>query len=283
MRSFESYCASLTRGTREKLQLISPWVARSGDGEILDIGSGTGSVTAALASRFRMRAVTGVELNPAMLDFAQNTHGRAHRNLRFRLSDATVRQSREASVAILSSVLHEVYSFNADSLNAVLRSLRSVRDSLRPGGLIVVRDFVRPEQPNREVILRHHRSDIVDGHDFQSFAMHSHRKVPLDGVSRRGNWIDYKTNLASAYEYLLRKDYHELWKSQLAEHYGFWSAREASAIMRTAGFRVVHCQSIRSEWVTQMRIRNRSTLICPKRTADIVIPPHQILIVGCNK
>ena len=273
-------CASLDRGVAEKIALMAPWVEAGGPGELLDVGMGGGAVSARLASLFPGHAVSGVDVNAKMVRFASTEHARG--NLRFAVGDAMDSHARGAAAVVLSSVLHEVYSHAGHSLEAVELALRSAWQSLRPGGRLIVRDFVRPQGSDRPVVLEHRRSDIVTGHDFGAFAESCPWPVALDAVRSDREWVSYATDLGSAYDYLLRKDFHELWDHQLVERYGFWSRTAAEAMIRRTGFRIVHSSVWRGAWVTRRRLRDKVRVRC-RRTQDLLAPAHQLLIVASKQ
>jgi SAM-dependent methyltransferase len=176
-------------------------------------------------------------------------------------------------------VLHEVYSYNCDSMAAVMQCLRAAWNSLRPGGRIVIRDFVRPRRFEMRVLLIHRRGDMVAGHDFASFALRSPRPVRLDAISP-GDAYTYETDLGSACEFILRKDYHELWDFELAERYGFWSLERAEQSLRAAGFRILYTRLLLNEWVSTARISDRILLLEAVTGNPLRLPACQCVIVG---
>jgi SAM-dependent methyltransferase len=183
---------------------------------------------------------------------------------------------------VLSSVLHEVYSSAGFSLDAVQCALRCAWNALRSGGRLIVRDFARPAAASRSVTLMHRRTDIVAGHDFAAFAGACRWPVALDAVTEGRHWIGYATDLASAYDYLLRKDFHDLWQHQLAERYGFWTRATAEATIRRTGYRIIHSSEWRSGWVTRRRLDGKVSMRC-RRTGEPIAPSHQLLIVAVKE
>lgn len=275
----DSYCASLDSGLFHKLDVIMPFIPKSIPGEILDLGTGTGAIAAALADVFPGHRVFGIDIAPFMVTTARERYGRRYPNLTFRAGDVTRAHGSFASTAIVSSVLHEVYSYSCDSMAAVMQCLRATWNSLRPGGRIIIRDFVRPKWSETRVRLIHRRGDIVPGHDFASFAQQSGHSIRLDGISANEAYT-YETDLGSACEFILRKDYHELWDFELAERYGFWSLQQAEHSLRAAGFRIVQSRLLRSDWLSVTRMSDRISLLEARTGKPLRLPPCHCFIVG---
>jgi demethylmenaquinone methyltransferase/2-methoxy-6-polyprenyl-1,4-benzoquinol methylase len=113
--------------------------------DVLEIGCGTGAVTARLAARGAR--VTALDQSPQMLDLARRRLG-------------------QADVTWLERSAAEIDALPAEAFDAVVASLclsdmgRAERDfvlaeaarRLRPGGLLVVADEVRPHGPARALM-----------------------------------------------------------------------------------------------------------------------------------
>jgi precorrin-6B methylase 2 len=127
---------------------------------MLDVGSGTGLIAAAEARRSRHSSVIAIDSAPGMLAAAQRLYGSCP-NLHFRNGDADQVHSASATTVVLSSVLHEVFSYSGGSGEAVARVLRAAWRSLRPGGRLIIRDFIGPLCHAKRVllstVLRHRR------------------------------------------------------------------------------------------------------------------------------
>lgn len=275
----ESYCASLQAGTLDKVRVIAPWIPADSHGDIVDVGTGTGALAFPLAAMFPHRRLTGVDADPGMLAVARRWRPRGS-NLEFRLGSAQQPQSAGAASVIFSSVLHEVYSYGGRSLSMVASALRAAYASMLPGGRVIVRDFVRPADARRRVVLRHRLPDMVPGHDFLTFSMQFAGRVALDGAWPEGSEMCYATDLAGAYEFIARKDFHRLWSRELLEVYTFWDLGEAKNLLRAAGFRIVHEELIQSDWVLKASVFGNIRLLDAETGALIAFPPRQCLLVG---
>jgi ubiquinone/menaquinone biosynthesis C-methylase UbiE len=115
---------------------------------VLDVGCGTGAITAGIARR--VRHATGIDRDPALLAIAQSAHGLA--NLRFVEADILQYDAEERYDIVTAA---RVLQWIADPLIA----LRRMRTLTKAGGLVVVLDY------NHAL----HRWDPSPGEPFQAF------------------------------------------------------------------------------------------------------------------
>jgi SAM-dependent methyltransferase len=278
-RQLEHYGAALNAGLPQKLAVLAPWMRTSPVGDIVEIGSGTGALAARQAYFHRASSVIGVDAAAPMVNLARRRYT-GRRNLEFRLGDASQVHSEHAASIIFCSVLHEVYSYHGDSLGAVSTALAAAWQSLLPGGRIIIRDFVAPDDSNRPVLLCHDRADVVPGHDFVSFSRRFPRPVCVHGVHTTPRTLIYETDLGSACEYVLRKDYHVMWDAELQERYGFWTAAEAHRLIQAAGFQIVHSARLRNQWMSLNRLKGKVALREPGSLKALPFPSCQLLLVA---
>jgi SAM-dependent methyltransferase len=278
-RQLERYGAALDAGLPQKVAVLAPWLRTSPAGDIVDIGSGTGALAARHAGLHRASSVIGIDAAATMVSLARRRYG-GRRNLQFRLGDASQVHSERAKAIVLSSVLHEVYSYHGDSLGAVGNALAAAWQSLLPGGRIIIRDFVAPDSARRPVLLCHDRADVVPGHDFVSFSRRFLRPVCVHAVRAMPRMMIYETDLGSACEYVLRKDYHAMWDVELQERYGFWTTAEAHRLTRAAGFEIVHSGGLRNRWLSSTSLKGKVELRDPDSLEPLPFPPLQLLLVA---
>ena len=278
-RNHAVYAWHMDKSLPEKLSKITPWLPSQKRLKIFDIGTGTGSVASALAESFPDSLVTGIDLSSEMIELARKQPRRV--NLRFRQAEAGTSFASEADVAIYSSLLHEVYSYNGDSMNAVAAALRTAYSSLKPGGRVIVRDFIRPEDGHRQVRLTHRKADVPEGSSsFADFARQFGRAVPMRVVRETNSSVVYETDLQSAYEYIYRKDYRNNWKAELRERYGFWNESEARSLLTAAGFSVLHFERLNNPWIVTNRLTGKVKLQDVESGRILPYPDYQLLIVG---
>ncbi|MES2769275.1 MAG: methyltransferase domain-containing protein [Bdellovibrionota bacterium] len=266
---------------QEKLSLILPWLPSAGRPEIVDVGTGTGNLAGAVAKMYPHAQVIGIDLSPEMIEIAKTQNN--FQNLTFRLVAAHTPFSKESSAAIYSSILHEIYSYSGDSLEAVRSALSVANQSLMKGGRIIIRDFIQPSNGDKVVILVHNKSDMVPENTFQNFAQNFGRKVPFKVIAETADSISYETNLASAYEYIFRKDYHANWDVELNEKYGFWTREEALSLLQGSGFRILKYEELDNAWILANRIEGKVKIIDPATKEDIPIPKYQTIIAAEKK
>ncbi|TLS27310.1 hypothetical protein PpBr36_04271 [Pyricularia pennisetigena] len=127
------------------------------DHAVLDVGSGSGSITRDLATICKDGHAIGVDISAAMVSFAQETHVRAPDgppNLSFQVADAQdLAAFPDGSFDVVHA--HTCCTHVPDPV----RALREFRRVLRPGGLVALReplDIVRdvrwtPDVPGLEL------------------------------------------------------------------------------------------------------------------------------------
>jgi len=161
------YADELAAGAADKAALFARWIDADATGTVVDIGCGPGAVAARLAAARPGLRVLGIDAHPGMVARAVSRHGGV-RNLAFRPGRADRPLGAEATVCLLSSVLHELAA--QGGLVAVDSALRCAAASLARGGRLIVRDFVRPASAATAVVLRHARHDMQRGRSFADFA-----------------------------------------------------------------------------------------------------------------
>jgi SAM-dependent methyltransferase len=256
-------------GAAEKLALLAPTLQTRRCRRVVDAGTGAGAVAAGLARHDPRREVIGIDRDAGMLAIAERR--RRADNLRFACADVCEELPGGADLVVMSSVLHEVYSWSADGLNSVARALRNAHRSLLPGGLLLVRDFVRPEGGEALVELHHERHDVRPERSMTDFAASACWPVRLDAARQTASSDVYATDLASAHEFLWRKDHAAAWGYELRERYGFWSSRDAKAMLFRAGFSRVRSELLPNRWMLAQRAAGRVEL--RDRASGRRVPP----------
>jgi hypothetical protein len=93
-------------------------------------------------------------------------------------------------------------------------------------------------------------------------------------------WITYKTDLETSFEFIYRKDFHEMWEVELLERYGFWSLKQAHFMLRLIGFSIVYTGLIKSDWLIQYTLSDKIKLLDPTSRKPISFPYNQFLVVA---
>lgn len=121
---------------RDKGELLPPGFSPTAP--VLDYGCAAGS----LATLFSPGQYVGFDLSPAMVERARE----AHPEYLF----TSELPAGPFALVLLSSLLHEVYSYSAYSREAVVTFLRGLKPLVAPGGSLAIRDGVAPSRGEEE-------------------------------------------------------------------------------------------------------------------------------------
>src|SRR5829696_4694424 len=118
-------------------------------GRIADMGSGSGRGTFDLASLYHGLELVGVDINAVSIERANEKFKRP--NLSYTVGDISQMVFPQNSLdgILNSSVLHHVTSFNNFDVDRVLQTLDNQVAQLKTGGVIIIRDFVIPDGPEK--------------------------------------------------------------------------------------------------------------------------------------
>ncbi len=281
-RDFSLYTSQMDAALQHKLSRLLPYLPLYDGAFIIDVGSGTGAVAAAIARENPGLMVQGIDIQPPMIAHAQSRYS-AIENLHFEQGSSNKPYGVNADAVIMASVLHEIYSYNEDSLAAVKNALEHAYQALKKGGRIIIKDFARPEDGTRRVRFYHAKSDVKDRHCFAEFALgfwQLNRPVPIDLYKCTEDYESFETDMASAYDYMFRKDYTEDWHAEIKEHYGFIHPRKLIFMLNDVGFKVHVAKFFDNEWILEHRIRGKVWLKDVKTGEDIPIPKYDMVIVA---
>jgi len=172
----EDYARHSSAQAEWALELLGK-LTLGGQEQVLDIGSGDGKVTAALAARVPRGAVLGVDSSADMVERARKTYPpERHPNLRFQLGDALDLSFEERfDAAFSNATLHWVRDHR--------RVLRGVARALKPGGRLL---FQMGGRGNAREILRQ-----------------------LDQLAREPPWETWLANLPVPYGFYGPEEYRD--------------------------------------------------------------------------
>ncbi len=255
--------ASMDVTMRQKLAFVSAHFQLHDGARILDIGCGSGKSSFELALLNPHLHVVALDYDAGYIEKAKELYKLP--NLTFVQGDARVLDmGGEKFDAILnSSLMHEVYSFNRYSDGAVDESLDAQLRCLKEGGVILLRDFMRPSQPNAMVYLDlppkdHARvNELSYPERLRAYAAIANAEKP---ENERGffcehveilpdGWERFYLSHDWAYEFIWRKEYTARFEREAHEKYGVWRAEQYREIPESKGARVVYQAPYYNPWI----------------------------------
>lgn len=262
-RNYSTYARGMNEIIRLKYLDIRAGIK---GGRIVDEGCADGALLAEISRDFPDSDLFGIDLSA---EFAGRFHERQrtgefggayvhffHRNLLDRIFEP-----ESIDTTICNSTLHELWSYG-DGEKSVRSYLQEKFRQLRPGGRLIIRDVVGPEDGEREVLLQCSDNDGEDAGP-EVLARHAGREAQwLQQLSSRSRFLlfardfrggrepfaveemehegqpVFRLSLRQAAEYLSKKDYTDNWKSEMNEAFCFWSFAQWKAVLAEIGFQV---------------------------------------------
>jgi SAM-dependent methyltransferase len=293
LSSYEEYFAGMDKSMQQKIALTTAHFPSRG--RIADMGSGSGSGTFDLAKLYENLTLIGVDINPVTVEYSRNHHKLP--NLKFETGDIADKVFADESLdGILdSSVLHHVTSFNGFDVGQINRTLENQVAQLKTGGVLIIRDFVVPDDANKLVYLDLPTNDGKETGEipelstaalFAVFARNFRSSVNLnEGVKYekvpcpRENFSRFKVTLRTAAEFVLRKDYRDHWQPELLEEYTYCSQSEFEQLFRLYDLRIVVSMPLWNPWIVANRFAGKFYL-SDLDGNHVHFPPTNYLIVG---
>ena len=290
--AYESYFKGMDASMQQKVALTTAYFPTRG--RIADMGSGSGRGTFDLARLYSELELVGVDINPVSVVRSNETFQRP--NLSYEVGDIAEQVFPENSLdgILNSSVLHHVTSFNQFDVRRVFDTFDNQVAQLKSRGVIIIRDFVIPEGPQRVWLELPNQDGAEDGAVeglstaalFERFArdwrssVNSATTVPFVRLaSSQSGWNRYEVALRAATEFILRKDYRADWDAELLEEYTYLSQAEFEAAFRARGLRIVCSMPLWNPWIVQNRFVGRF-LLFDLNGLRLHFPPTNYLIAG---
>ncbi len=264
-------------------------------GTIADMGSGSGSGTFDLARLYKNLKLVGVDINPVTVEYSKNHYKAA--NLIFEVGDIaeTVFAANSLDAILDSSVLHHVTSFNDYDLALIEKTLKNQVAQLKPGGILIIRDFVVPDGAKKLIFIDLPTNDGKDAGEIRElstaalfeifardFRCSLNKNSPVGYVefdSPRPDFRRFQTTLRYAAEFVLRKNYRDHWSPELIEEYTYYSQKDFEEIFRKENLRIVVAQPLWNPWIVENRFVDKFYL-ADADEKSLVFPPTNFLIVG---
>lgn len=252
-RDYSTYTRDMAGAIDLKYREIQPFLRA---GKVVDEGCADGALLQRVARDFPDSDLIGVDLSAEMLARAHEAQragafGGAfvffkQQNLMTPVSDA---QADRADTILCNSTLHELWSYGAGD-ETVRAYLRGKRKQLRPGGCLVIRDVVGPDDKSQSVLLECAPDDGLPNDDgaadvaalstrarFARFRrdFRPHQVHPdAETVTREGRTL-YRLPLGYAMEFVAKMDYTDNWLSEMHEAFCFWNFADWTRELADAG------------------------------------------------
>lgn len=290
--AYARYLSSMDASMRQKVALTAAHLLSQG--KVADMGMGSGTGSHALAALYPGLQVVGVDIDPHTVELARERYRLP--NLGFAVGDIAERVFAPESLdGILdSSVLHHVTSFGGYRHENAARALERQVEQLRPGGVLVVRDFVAPDDAEVWLELPADDGDDSDlpercstaqlferfAREFRSLSSRpgfSFRRVEAPGLepARRR----YAVSQRHAAEFILRKDYRADWVAEVKEEYTYFTQRRFEALFAALGLRLLASTPLWNPWIVRTRWAGKVALRKPGGE-ELELPPTNYVVVG---
>lgn len=269
-RDFASYGAQMDASLRNKLDDLLQWVV---PGRIVDKGCGTGKLLVALSHEFPTSAFDGVDLSR---EFLRRCNGNTYAANDVRLVCGDARDPSvppgTASTVILSSIVHEIWTYSGYSRAAVKRALASAFTDLRPGGRILIRDGLSPGRAMWRMTLAEPVVAV-----FERFA--AEYKHGAGAPFERLSATEVRLSAHLANEFLCKKDYQLNWHIEVHEEFATFTESEWTALLGEAGFAVRAVRPLTNAWIVEHRYAGAVTL-ADDAGNPLPWPPTNVVVVG---
>lgn len=288
--SYKQYLEAMDAISVEKVASASVFFSSKSGNTIVDVGMASGTSTAILANLFPEQNIIGVDINPKMVDLAKQCYSAD--NLSFRVDDGEKLDTFEPQSVdgfFNCSAIHHITSYNDYDINRAYNTLARQAELLKEGGVLIVRDFVKPEI--EEVILelstlekKDRPSDcdllLIFSKTARSLSKKKEQGFPIEEItSIEPNTRKFRLYNTDAVEFIRRKDYYANWNIELQEEYGYFTQKEFEDCFRSLGLRIVLSAPIYNQWIINNRYKNQFKLY-NLDGLEIGFPPTNYIIAG---
>lgn len=289
-QSYQQYLEAMDAIAIEKIASASVFFEPNRGNTIVDVGMASGTSTAILARLFPEIQIIGVDINSKMVQIAQNTY--SYPNLSFREDDGeklTSFKNNSVNGFFNCSAIHHITSYNGYDTNRALNTLRRQVELLKDRGVLIIRDFVKPEE--KEVVIElssinkpNQPNDVELFIQFaltaRSLAPASERGFPIQEIKAiKKDTRRFQAFYTDVVEFIRRKDYYANWDIELQEEYGYFTQEEFEEIFRELGLRIILSSPIYNQWIINNRYKNQFS-IYNLSGEEIGFPPTNYLIAG---
>lgn len=278
--AYERYLQAMDASMQQKVALTAAHLL--GEGWLADMGMGSGTGSEALASLYPKIRVTGVDINPEMVERATERYSLP--NLDFRAGDIAEECFAPESLDMIfnSSVLHHVTTFNNYDAAQAKRAICNQVRQLKMSGNLIIRDFLRPADGSVVLELPDEEAELLEkfSKEFRFLLPEEDRGFAFVERPRASDgWRRFELTHSLAVEFVLRKDYLTDWKTEVLEEYTYFKREEFEAVFRSQGLRILASTPIRNPWIVRNRFVGKFRMKDP-RGSLLDFPPTNYLIVG---
>ncbi len=250
-RFFDAYGAAMDAALDEKVRDIEPWLV---PGLVVDRGCGTGSFMKYLAAR--NRKVVGIDLSDELSDREAGV-------IQADVMDPVFADGFVDNI-VMSSVMHEVYSYHGYSLAPVVVCLSNCARELKSGGRIVIRDLWAPEPGPAAHSLE---MDPAVWELFVDFR----KRCPVAVEAEETGPRQVRLSTRWAVEFLSKKDYRLHWELELKEVYTSVPLSAYIDIARTLQLDVLCAEARRNDWIIENRWASGVRGDLPPNTNQVIV------------
>lgn len=287
-RDYNTYARAMDNNVEFKFTDIKPFIK---EGKIVDAGCSTGTLIRFIAKEFQESDIIGIEAtrkfyefcrlqeypNPFVFFYRRNILNQNFKN-------------NTINTFIYSSVLHEIYSYIGK--DELINVLGHTYRQLVPGGRIIIRDVVGPENPDKIVYIELNKKDGKASGSIQELSAYSKFfRFSKDFIPRKMKFREetinskklIKIRLQDAYEYISKMGYTDNWQSEMHEEFGFWSFNKWKRTLENIGFKIVSgSRRFKSDYIVKNMYKGRVE-IYKKEKGKLVpedYPPTNMILIG---
>lgn len=251
----------------ELLKTIPPWVIKKSwfalahlvlepGSIVVDIGCRDGSMAYTMSVLAPTMHFVGIDKNPDRIKKAREIYTQP--NLEYQVGDVLTDAlpDDKADAIICNFVLHEIFSNNGFNQRLVRQTLRQCQKYLKPGGILLIRDYAEPNNPDDMVLIEmpdarskgpkpedmsepdlliwysEHATMREDSHEAGFFLEELPARFPRTRLFRLAHkW---------AYEFVMRKDQRNEFQDELPKEYTFYNERDYQKTLNAMGLRVLY-------------------------------------------